>query len=960
MVIEEPDGQELAINGDDINFVSSTADSVTVATDGADINAVDGLANGDEIEGDLNNASIAMGAASSTIDGTELTVNGVTYTLLGDADGVTVNGAQEVVGLDENASLKVSNAGDYTVNGQAESVDEGAVWVGDDDGNSAYIYDPTQALIGKNTPVEAIEEMLGLPEYEDSIGGDDYDHTDPTVDDPLTKEQTDAILGASSTVDINRPLELFASNEEKGTQDIDLSGDDKFSKKVDLFYGDQSVEFGDAGQNLAVIEDVATGNKEINLGNGGDAVIMKADAGSVDVTGGAGDDTVVVQGSAPVTFDMSEGGADKLLTFARANARIKLTGYNPFTNPNAGIRITQAIGSFFDAIKASLLDFSNGKMSIGSSANAHSEIELGGNFVNLFNHLGQKQVVGFTNDEGGEIDGSASTTPLLMVGNNKGQKSGSSRMIGGTGDDTALAGAGDVVDLGAGNNLVELDSDTQRGGADVVLRAGRTVINNFLGAFNEHGDNLNLDLTGADIKFVDGNVQIQGNGFYALLADVKTNGELSYDLAESADLVESADTASSILGTDEGDYTNVLFNETVRAAIAQEGGVIDVKVDSTERANAYIGDNSGLTFYDKDGEVLVDLDSGVGTIDTEVVTYEGINSVAAGTGQTTIIGGDNNETFIAGSGTGSIYGAGGKNMMIGYNDTGDKTGQTSFFVAAANDGAANTISSFNFVDDDNYNLNTNKITADRLDIEVAYDEVRTADGAVDVSGDNVVMFVNNRNNSNVESVIIEGARGKDFAVSGDDGDVIAQVNTDSLKADKFANYFVATGKNATLTVSDDLDNYNIYLGGRPIDTDQIEYIDEFYGDIRVIDASKSNATAELGGNDFDNTIQAGSGATSLWGGDGGNDLLVAGTGANTFFYNYGNGDDTIQGAKDGDVVDLTNITIDQIVGEITETGVELKFNDGGSLTVEGDADVEYKVGETTYVVNEDRDGWTTK
>ena len=52
--------------------------------------------------------------------------------------------------------------------------------------------------------------------------------------------------------------------------------------------------------------------------------------------------------------------------------------------------------------------------------------------------------------------------------------------------------------------FVELDSDTQRGGADVVLRAGRTVINNFLGAFNEHGDNLNLDLTGADIKFVDG------------------------------------------------------------------------------------------------------------------------------------------------------------------------------------------------------------------------------------------------------------------------------------------------------------------------------------------------------------------------------------------------------------------------------------------------------------------------
>lgn len=221
-----------------------------------------------------------------------------------------------------------------------------------------------------------------------------------------------------------------------------------------------------------------------------------------------------------------------------------------------------------------------------------------------------------------------------------------------------------------------------------------------------------------------------------------------------------------------------------------------------------------------------------------------------------------------------------------------------------------------------------------------------------------VIFVNNRNNSNVESVIIKDAVGKNFAVSGENGDVIAQVNTNSLTADKFANYFVATEKNATLTVSDELDNYNIYLGGRPIGTDYVGEVPEFYGDIRVIDASKSNAVAELGGNDYDNTIIAGSGDTSLWGGDGGNDLMVAGTGKDTFFYNRGNGADTINGAKDGDVVDLTNIQLDQILGEITDTGVELKFSDGGSLTVNSTAAVEYKVGETTYIVEDGE--WKTK
>ncbi len=118
-----------------------------------------------------------------------------------------------------------------------------------------------------------------------------------------------------------------------------------------------------------------------------------------------------------------------------------------------------------------------------------------------------------------------------------------------------------------------------------------------------------------------------------------------------------------------------------------------------------------------------------------------------------------------------------------------------------------------------------------------------------------------------------------------------------------------------------------------------------------MDASAVDGKTSLAGNLNDNTIIAGDGDSSLWGGDGGNDLLVGG-GKNTFFYNFGNGNDTIQSANDGDIVDLTNITLAEISStNISADAVSINFIDGGSLTVNGNAAVEYKVDGTSYVVD---------
>ena len=183
-------------------------------------------------------------------------------------------------------------------------------------------------------------------------------------------------------------------------------------------------------------------------------------------------------------------------------------------------------------------------------------------------------------------------------------------------------------------------------------------------------------------------------------------------------------------------------------------------------------------------------------------------------------------------------------------------------------------------------------------------------------------------------------------------DVVAQVNTNSLTYDGAANFFLATEKNASISVNASVSGAAaIWLGN-----------DNYVGDIRTIDATNSSVKAELAGNDADNIISAGSGDSSLWGGNLGSDVLIGGSGRNTFFYTVGNGSDNVQGAHDGDLVYLSQVTLDQIAStNITAGGVAINFKDGGSLQVDSTADVTYQLADgSRYSANHEQLAWNGK
>ena len=164
-----------------------------------------------------------------------------------------------------------------------------------------------------------------------------------------------------------------------------------------------------------------------------------------------------------------------------------------------------------------------------------------------------------------------------------------------------------------------------------------------------------------------------------------------------------------------------------------------------------------------------------------------------------------------------------------------------------------------------------------------------------------------------------------------------------------ASFFVATGKNASITVdNENVTDAQIWLGNQSNKT--------FMGDIRTIDASDFDGRAELAGNDTDNIIYGGSGKNSLWGGNGGDDLLIGGEGANMFFYANGNGNDTISGVNSGDVVYLGGVTLDNLAGTEFNTGsITMNFTDGGKLTVNDAANATFVLGgaegQPAYYVN---------
>ena len=887
---------DLTINGDEI--VVAAADTV-VATGNE---TADGVAS---LTGAASGDAVTVGADTAVVlptDGTaaNISVNGTNYAFTNDEDGVTITGAGAVTGLDEDATLTLDKATAVTVNGVTYSeasiksaLANGEAIVGytkKDGSDASYMEDVNHLIInGGTTAAEIMYNVLGVPVADSVV--------------------TESVNFADTVTSYD-----FTTTELEGTRThLYLDSDDK----------DADVIFNDRGKNVAIVDGIENSTKNITLGNKDDVVIVTAGTddkySKVNITGGTGDDTVVVQGEVPVTFDMSKGGADKLITYAAANAKVTINGYDETTGAGIVIHEPEA-GTIAQAIEGDLLMFENGTVvTIDRDEDAagndrKTEVTVtDANLVRMYTYKDTKdtytddggQLVGFTGKSGGLVDASDKTENVILVGNKNGKYAASS-LVGGSGDDTVYAGKGDTVNAGDGENVVNI---TGGAGANIVVSEGDTTINGLTTGFS--GDVLGINDID-EVSFDGSNLIVEGDGYSA---------------------TASVTTATSV---------NQLFelnNETIKAVVAADGQ--DISVSGNEVPEYFIG-NAGVDFSDYSGEVIVNAD-GSGSVGGNTAYFsDNITSLKGGSGNTQFIGGSENDYLVAGSGATSLYGGAGNNTLVGYSGT-DKKAATEFFVMGNEAGASTTIQNFQFGTD---LINT--------DFASNYISKVTVDG-----GDVVLRVTNRSDETTTETAVIEGGVDAGNIQIGTRGNVVAvgQIGSDEVTVDGKADYLAATvAGGATVNVSSALtEKTGIWLDGRG---------DKWFSDnFAVIDATASSAELELAGDYKANTIMAGSGNASLWGGSGNaNDLLVGGTGHNSFYYQQGDGADTINNANDGDVVSLFDTSLDNILSaDITSTGVVVNFNNGGSLTVNSNNDVTYQLSDgSTWSADHTNKTWSKK
>ena len=288
--------------------------------------------------------------------------------------------------------------------------------------------------------------------------------------------------------------------------------------------------------------------------------------------------------------------------------------------------------------------------------------------------------------------------------------------------------------------------------------------------------------------------------------------------------------------------------------------------------------------------------------------------------------------------------------MYGYTGT-DKTGSTSFsyFDCQGND----LIKDFNFGTSN---------TSDRLWASLGIQRLKVLGNSIKVYSNGIYK------NRSTDSLTINGAKNEIMKVTNGNKDMVLELG-DELKYDEKVDIYgdIDHADNKITIDSDVTEAVSVVLAGNEVDK---------YWNVTKVDATDYSGSATLIGatrhfedsgliNGANCELRGGSGRNTLWGGIG-NDTLIGGDGHNTFFYfANGDGDDVIQNAHSGDIIQvvgsLEDVDLNSLNNVRTE-GFMLKMNSGGTLKVSGtDFDeLTIRIGDTRWKLNSEGTAFTRR
>lgn len=933
----EIESGNLVVNQNETDFKVND-ETLTLANNSTPVSL--GIADGNVTSASGVNGSIDGLEDATVYDAGKATINGKKLDVSGTCAAVVVDGeAAGLVGVESGATINSApdmtieiESGDYTIGGANYSITDTV------DGTCKIETNDSTGVSDIENFAGSISGAVGAV----TLNGKNFGTNDGAVTVSSDGENITGVHGVKSGDSIGGDLDAVSFTLPEGTVTINdnalkLEGVDSAEvsnggKAITGLTKDASLSASQSGTyrvNGRSFSSRTAASFTVNRDgaykiNDNYLPIIETTPGSLvtergytikDSNGTVSGDNIAVRGNANVTVPVDN------TNIIATSGSVTLQNYSE----NATIQ-TYEYTNLGNAILNNLIQFGNGIMTLGDAVITYTEnaSSTGSTINKLLNAVGSDLLMGFTHVAGGKIDLSSRTEAALLKGNYAGksgdtQKSGASDLKTGDGNDTLLIGGGDSVDAGAGSNTIYItDSRLREAAATIYLNQGTTRVTNFNGGFTDKSDRVVVsDVTDLSFSYTNTQFVITSGGAQMLL----------YNLASSSDLVTSADMTDNSYKFKLGEGS-----KTYNTAVAKDGG--DITVNDSEAAVLYYGNDSGVSFSEYTGAVRVNLSEGTGALKGTSAQFHGINKLEGGKGNSTLNGAAGvQNTLIAGTGDGSLWSNAGADLMVGKTN---KSGTTTFYFLA--DDGRDTITGFDFA-------TSADATGDFIDITKA-NEVTD----VWLEGSDVVMQINE---SSYDYLTLVGAKGKNFRIN----NLMAKVD-ENLSYDGNVNCYVAMAGNATLSVDSNVGDSDIWLNDNVTGLHGKYYL----GDIQYIDATRANGSNILAGNALDNVIYGGKVANSLWGGVGlSQDTLVGGKGQNTFYFGAYNGNDIVQNANDGDIVDLTTLKLIEIAATtITAGGAVVEVVDGSKIEVQSNASIEYRLLDGTYTANHTTGEWIKK
>ena len=282
--------------------------------------------------------------------------------------------------------------------------------------------------------------------------------------------------------------------------------------------------------------------------------------------------------------------------------------------------------------------------------------------------------VGFASSGNKVVDATNKKADMILIGGGEyenmslAEEVGGSTLLGGTGNDTVIAGNGDYIDAGAGKNFVQMSDN---GGSTVNFAAGKTTLDNF-NFVEDVTEDVAADKlqTGAlaisDIKVEDGDVVIKTDNGNVTINDAEgktiafqnqfTNGKaINLSVGE-----KELDVLNDGLYWATGSNATLALSKDYETAEGVEVAAIDLNNSNYNEA--------GLSFF---GNVK-EFDASEFEGKSNIAAQNNGGVIRASNGGSTITGGAGNDTFVGGEGADEFIVSAGKNSISGFDVENDK------------------------------------------------------------------------------------------------------------------------------------------------------------------------------------------------------------------------------------------------------------------------------------------------